>query len=86
MLTINVSQAKKMFLELVRRVEQKESVIIEKKGIPVATLLPYNEYINLNRIKSYLAMLELSRTLEGSGVTAQEIYQESRQELESRDK
>lgn len=82
MQVINVSQAKKGFLELVRRAEGQESVVIEKKGKPVAAILPYSEYLNLNRVRSYLAMQEISRGMGDSGITAREIYRESRQELE----
>ncbi|GAB6273595.1 MAG: hypothetical protein STSR0004_04580 [Peptococcaceae bacterium] len=82
MLVINVSQAKKSFLELIRRTEEKERVIIEKKGKPVAAILPYGEYVNLNRVRSYLAMQEISQAMKDTGLTAEEVYRKSRQELE----
>ena len=82
MLVINVSQAKKSFLELIRRTEEKERVIIEKKGKPVAAILPYGEYVNLNRVRSYLAMQEISQAMKDTGLTSEEVYRKSRQELE----
>lgn len=82
MLIINVSQAKRSFLELIRRTEDQERVIIEKRGKPVAAILPYGEYVNLNRLRSYLAVQEISRAMKDSGLTAEEVYWESRQELE----
>ncbi|KFD41157.1 hypothetical protein HX99_05670 [Peptococcaceae bacterium SCADC1_2_3] len=82
MLIMNVSQAKRSFLELIRRTEDQERVVIEKKGKPVAAILPYGEYINLNRVRSYLAMQEISQAMKDFGLTAEEVYRESRQELE----
>lgn len=84
MVAINVSQAKKLFLQLVRQVEKDGSVVIEKKGEPVAAIISYSEYLNLNRLRSYLAMQDLSRTLKDSGLRAEEVFRESRRELEQR--
>ncbi|QGP93359.1 Antitoxin Phd_YefM, type II toxin-antitoxin system [Neomoorella glycerini] len=86
MMSLNVTQAKESFLDLIRRVEGWESVILEKRGKPVAALLPYEEYANLSRIKNYLAMQEISEAMKDSGITAEEIFQASRQELEAREK
>lgn len=84
MLTMNVSQAKEQFLEVIRQVEDRESVVLEKRGKPVAALLPYEEYASLSRIKNFLAMQELSAAMKDAGITAKEIYQDSRKELETR--
>ncbi|WP_258359736.1 type II toxin-antitoxin system Phd/YefM family antitoxin [Moorella sulfitireducens] len=84
MLTINVTQAKEQFLEIIRQVEDWESVVLEKRGKPVAALLPYEEYASLRRIKNFLDMQELSAALKDAGITAKEIYQDSRKELETR--
>ncbi|OIQ55620.1 type II toxin-antitoxin system Phd/YefM family antitoxin [Neomoorella thermoacetica] len=85
MLTMNVSQAKEQFLEVIRQVEDWESVVLEKKGKPVAALLPYEEYTSLCRIKNFLAMQELYAAMKDSGITAREIYQDSHRELETRE-
>ncbi|MBS3977992.1 MAG: type II toxin-antitoxin system Phd/YefM family antitoxin [Syntrophomonadaceae bacterium] len=82
MLNVNVGDAKKKFLELVRQVEEHQSIVIKKKGEPVAAILPYSEYISLNRIKSYIALQELANTLKDSGITAKEVYTASKAELE----
>lgn len=84
MLTMNVTQAKEQFLEVIRQVENWESVVLEKRGNPVAALLPYEEYASLRRIKNFLAMQELSAAMKDAEITAKEIYQDSRKELETR--
>jgi len=84
MLTMNVSQAKEQFLEVIRQVEDRENVVLEKSGKPVAALLPYEEYASLRRIKNFLAMQELYAAMEDAGITAREIYQDSHKELETR--
>jgi prevent-host-death family protein len=81
-LNVNVGDAKKKFLELVRQVEEHQSIVIKKKGEPVAAILPYSEYISLSRIKSYIALDELAKTLKDSGITAKEVYTASKAELE----
>ncbi|PRR70281.1 type II toxin-antitoxin system Phd/YefM family antitoxin [Neomoorella humiferrea] len=84
MLTMNINQAKEQFLEIIRQIEYWESVILEKKGKSVATLLPYEEYASLRRLKNFLVMQELSAVMKYAGITAKEIYQNSLQELEKR--
>lgn len=86
MMSLNVTQAKESFLDLIRKVEGCESVVLEKRGKPVAALLPYEEYANLLRIKNYLAMQEISEAMKNSGITAGEIFRASRQELEARER
>lgn len=82
MKTMSVSQAKTYFLEIARKAEERESIIVEKKGEPVLVIVPYQEYLNLERMKHFLAVRDLSNILENTGLTASELYRESRKELE----
>lgn len=84
MVTMNVTQAKARFLDLVRRAENNEATVIEKKGGPVAAVLPYGDYVKLKRVRDYLAMQKIHRAAKDAGVTAAELYEESRRELEAR--
>lgn len=84
MVTVNVTRAKAGFLDLVRRAENNEATVIEKKGSPVAAVLPYREYVNLKRVRDYLAMQKIHQAAKDAGVTAWELYEESRRELEAR--
>lgn len=84
MIIMNVSQAKAKFLDLVRCAENNENIVIEKKGVRVAAVLPYREYADLRRVRDYLAMLRTYRVTRDAGLTAREVYEESRRELEAR--
>jgi len=84
MITINVSQAKKDFLELIRRIQEKEKVVVQKKGEPVAAILPYDEYLLLDRFRQYFRIQELGTLLQTEGLSAGELYKLSRSELEGR--
>jgi len=61
---------------------QKEPVIITRRGKPDAVILPFAEYERLRRLWAYLSMVCLSWELEESGVTATELYEAPRRELE----
>jgi prevent-host-death family protein len=82
MARMSVAEAKKRFLELVRRAEVGEATVIEKRGTPAAVVIPHGEYVLLSRVRSYMAMRELARALRGCGVTAQGIARDSRAQLE----
>ena len=45
-------------------------------------LLPYEQYKEIKRIRNYLKMLEISEKLKDRDITASEIYEQSRGELE----
>ncbi|KAA3659910.1 MAG: type II toxin-antitoxin system Phd/YefM family antitoxin [Chloroflexi bacterium] len=57
-------------------------ITITKRGKPVGILMAPDEYAQLQRVQAYLQLLRLSKTLQQSGVTARELYESSRQELE----
>jgi len=84
MTIMNVSQAKARFLDVIREVENDKSVIIEKKGSPVAAVLSYKEYKSLRRMRDYLSMHNIFNLTKEAGISAAEIYRESRRHLESR--
>ncbi len=58
-------------------------VTITRHGKPVGVLVSPEEYERLRQVQSYLEMLRLSRSLQDSDVTADELFQASRQELEA---
>lgn len=84
MMTINISRAKAEFLNLIRRAENNENVVIERKGVPVAAVLSYNEYVDLKRVRDYLAMQKIYEVTKNMGITAREVYEESRRQLKTR--
>jgi len=80
---VSIAEAKSGLSELLKRA-QKEPVIVTRRGEPDAVILPFEEYERLRRLRAYSSMVRLSRELEGVGVTATELYEASRKELEAR--
>ena len=78
-----VAEAKRDLSKILREVN-KGPVTITRRGKPAAVLLEYAEYEALVRLQAYGEMLRLSRELKESGVTATELYEASRADLESR--
>jgi len=50
----------------------------------VGVIVSPGEYQRLSQVQAYLQMLRLSQALRDSGVTADELFQASRAELEER--
>ncbi|MCB9010139.1 MAG: type II toxin-antitoxin system Phd/YefM family antitoxin [Ardenticatenaceae bacterium] len=59
-------------------------ITITKRGQPVGVLITPETYEQLQRVQAYLKLLQLAKSVQNSGLTAQELYQDSRVELESR--
>lgn len=59
-------------------------VTITRRGKPVGVLISPEEFERLRQVQAYLEMLRLSRSLQDSQVTADELLEASREELEAR--
>jgi len=59
-------------------------VTITRRGKPVGVIIDPAEYERLRQVRAYLQMLNLAENLHESGVTARELHETSRQELEQR--
>lgn len=59
-------------------------VIITRRGKPVGVLVSPEEYERLRQVQAYLEMLQISGSLRESDVTADVLFQASREELEAR--
>jgi len=66
-----------------KRVSERP-VTITCRGEPVGVLVSPQEYERLRQVQAYLEMLRLSRSLQDSDVTADELFEASREELEAR--
>jgi prevent-host-death family protein len=80
---VSIAEAKSGFSALLKRA-QREPVIVTRRGKPNAVILPFEEYERLRRLWAYSSMVRLSRELKAVGITATELYEASRKELESR--
>ena len=59
-------------------------VTITRRGKPVGVLVSPQEYERLRQVQAYLDMLQLAHSLEDSNVTADELFEASREDLEAR--
>jgi prevent-host-death family protein len=82
-LRVSIAEAKSGVSKLLKR-SRKEPVIVTRRGKPDAVILPFAEYERLRRLLGYSNMVRLSRELEELGVTATELVEASRSELEGR--
>jgi prevent-host-death family protein len=80
-LRVSIVEAKSGFSRLVKHA-QEEPVIITRRGRAEAVILPFDKYERLQRLAAYSSMVLLSRELEGVDVTATELHQASRCEVE----
>ena len=83
--TVSVAEAKRDLTSLIRQSENEtEQIVITRRGKPVSVLLGFKEYEKLHKLSAYEGMLRLSKHLSRTGVSASELYDQSRQELENR--
>ncbi len=81
-MNISIAEAHNRLSHWLKQV-QKAPVIITRRGKAVGVLIDPEEYDKLRRVKAYLQLITISREI-GQGVSAEEIYRASRQELEER--
>ncbi|HEY65039.1 MAG TPA: type II toxin-antitoxin system Phd/YefM family antitoxin [Caldilineae bacterium] len=80
---ISVAEAHNRLSRWLKKVREGP-IIITKRGEPVGVIIAPEEYEKLRRVQAYLQMIRLSQSLQESGVTAEELFQASRGELEER--
>ena len=78
---ISIAEAHNHLSSLLKQVD-KGPILIRRRGKTVGVLISPEEYENLRQVQAYLKMVNLSHELRESGVSAAELYQASRQELE----
>ncbi len=80
---VSVAEAHNCLSQLLKQA-RRGPVTITRRGEPVAVLMSSDEYERLKGVHAYLEMLRLSQLLRDRGVTASELFQASRKELEER--
>ena len=79
---IAIAEGKRDFTRIVKRISEKaEDIIITRRGESVAALIPYKDYQEAVRLRSYLKMLKISKSLKKYGITASQIRKENRREF-----
>jgi len=83
--TVSIAEGKKGFSRLIQDASQnKEEIIITRRGKPVAVIIPYEEYQHSKKAEGYRKIMEARDTFLKTSISANEIYRESRKQLEKR--
>jgi prevent-host-death family protein len=83
--TVSIAEGKKGFSRLIQdAAEKKEEIIVTRRGKPVAVIVPYDEHLRTRRLAGYRMVMEGREAFLRSGVSADEIYRESRKQLEEK--
>ena len=78
---MSIAETHNRLSHLIKKLDEGP-ITITKRGEPVGVLMAPDEYAQLQRVQAYLQLFRLSQSLQQSGITAQELFESSRQELE----
>jgi prevent-host-death family protein len=85
MKTTTVAEGKRDFSRLIKEAaEGNEETVVTKRGKPMAVIVPYGEYRHFKKVEAHRKILESRAAFLKAGVSAAEVYKESREELERR--
>ena len=83
--TVSIAEGKKGFSRLIQdALGKKENIVITKRKKPVAVIVPYDEYQRSLRLEGYKKILEAKEAFAKKGIRADEVYKESKKQLEKR--
>ncbi len=78
---ISIAQAHNRLSDLLKKLKDGP-ITITRHGKPVGVIITPEEYENLRQVQAYLKVVSLAHSLSESGVSAQDLYRASRDELE----
>jgi len=81
MITIPIAHAHNRLSSLLKKA-QENPILLTRRGKAVGVIISPEEYERLRQFEAYNNVVRLSQNLRESGVTASELYQSSRHELE----
>ncbi len=82
---VTIAEGKKSFSRLVNdAAEKEEDIVITKRGRPMAVIVPYKEYQHSKKVEAYNKIIESRSAFVKAGVSADEVYKESKGQLEKR--
>jgi prevent-host-death family protein len=82
MLDVSIADAHNRLSALLKKV-QKSPIRLTSRGKPVGILISPDEYERLRQAEAFSQVISLSHTLRETGLSAAELYQTSRRELEN---
>jgi len=84
-ITVTVAEGKRDFSKLIREASEKEEdIIVTRRGRPAAVIVSYVEYQRTRKVDAHRKIMESRAAFVKAGVSADEVYRESRDELEER--
>ena len=82
-LNVSIAEGKKNFTKIIRASEEKkQKIIVSRRGNPVAIILPYDEYQKSRKREALEKIKETRAIYHQSGISAEEVYEISKKELE----
>jgi prevent-host-death family protein len=82
---VSVAEGKRGFSRLIQdAVEKKGEIVVTKRGKPVAVILPYEEYEQSKRVEGYRKISRAREVFLETGISAEEVFKESRSQLDKR--
>ena len=82
---VSVAEGKRGFSRLIRdALEKKGEIVVTKRGKPVAVILPYEEYQQSKRVEGYRKISKAREAFPETGISANEVFKESRSQLEKK--
>jgi prevent-host-death family protein len=80
-----VAEGKRDFSRLIREAAEKsKDILVTKRGKPMAVIVSYEEYQSARKAEARQKILKSRAAFAKAGVSAAEVYKESRKELERR--
>jgi len=84
-ITVTVAEGKRDFSKLIREASEKEEdIVVTRRGRPTAVIVSYDEYQRTRKVEAHRKIMESRAVFIKAGVSADEVYRESREELEER--
>ena len=78
---IPISEAQNRLVHWIKQAN-KTPITITRYGEPIGVIISHQEYTRLRQALAYLQMQRLSQELSTSDITATELFERSRQELD----
>jgi prevent-host-death family protein len=82
---VSVAEGKKIFSRLIQEaIEKKRAVIVTKRGKPAAVIVSFEEYRLSTKREGYRKIMEARKAFLKAEVQAEDIFKESKEQLEKR--
>jgi prevent-host-death family protein len=82
---VSIAEGKKGFSRIIKDAAQKNrDIIVTRRGRPVAVIVPYEEYRRSRRLGGFQKIMEARKAFLQARVQADEVYEESKRQLEKK--